>query len=58
MARLEYLSKSDLRPQDQDMLARDINIVRLLAHSPGMARYLLENGMPINIDRGGEGCRP
>jgi len=25
MARLEYLSKSDLRPQDQDMLARDIN---------------------------------
>ena len=47
MARLEYLSKSELRPQDQDMLARDINIVRLLAHSPGMARHLLETALYV-----------
>ena len=47
MARLEYLSKSDLRTQDQDMLARDINIVRLLAHSPGMARHLLETALYV-----------
>ena len=47
MARVEYLSKSDLRTQDQDMLARDINIVRLLAHSPGMARHLLETALYV-----------
>ena len=45
MARLDYLSKSDLRPQDQDMPQRDINIVRLLAHSPGMARHMLETAL-------------
>ena len=47
MARLGYLSKSELRPQDRDMLNRDINIVRLLAHSPGMARHLLETALYV-----------
>ena len=47
MARLDYLSKSDLRPQDQDMLQRDINIVRFLAHSPGMARHMLETALYV-----------
>ena len=47
MARMAYLSKSDLKPEDQDILARDINIVRLLAHSPNMARHLLETALYV-----------
>lgn len=38
MARLPYLQKSDLAPADQDLLARDINLARLTAHSPKGAR--------------------
>ena len=38
MARVPYLSKSDLRPEDQELLARDINLQRALVHSPNAAR--------------------
>ncbi len=38
MARVPYLSKSDLSADDQDLLARDLNIYRAIAHSPGGAR--------------------
>ncbi len=50
MARLKYLSDAQMRPEDHDMLARDINIVRLLAHSPAMARHLLETALYIRDD--------
>lgn len=40
MARLSYLDKSDLLPEHQDLLARNINLYRLLAHSPRAARSL------------------
>ena len=38
MARLPYRNKSDLAPEDQDLLARDANIFRALAHSPNALR--------------------
>ncbi len=34
MARLPYLDRSDLPPEYQELLARDINLHRLLVHSP------------------------
>ena len=34
MARLPYLDRSDLQPEFQELLARDINLHRLLVHSP------------------------
>jgi alkylhydroperoxidase family enzyme len=40
MARLPYLDKSDLLPEHRDLLARNINLYRLLAHSPRGARSL------------------
>ena len=40
MARLPYLDKSDLLPEQRDLLARNINLYRLLAHSPRGARSL------------------
>ncbi|HEY2538279.1 MAG TPA: carboxymuconolactone decarboxylase family protein [Stellaceae bacterium] len=40
MARLPYLDKSDLLPEHSDLLARNINLYRLLAHSPRGARSL------------------
>ena len=44
MARLPYLDKADLTPEDQDLLARGINLHRALAHSPGAARAFLGLG--------------
>jgi alkylhydroperoxidase family enzyme len=38
MARLPYLDQSDLAPEDQDLLKRNINLFRLMAHSPQGAR--------------------
>jgi len=38
MARVPYLSKSDLRPEDQSLLDRDINLQRALVNSPNGAR--------------------
>jgi alkylhydroperoxidase family enzyme len=40
MARLPYLDKSDVLPEHQDLLARNLNLYRLLAHSPRAARSL------------------
>jgi alkylhydroperoxidase family enzyme len=40
MARLPYLDKSDLLPEHQDLLARSLNLYRVLAHSPHAARSL------------------
>jgi alkylhydroperoxidase family enzyme len=38
MARLPYRERADLAPQDQDLLARNINLFRALVNSPGGAR--------------------
>ena len=38
MARLPYLEKADLKPEDQPLLARDINLHKVLAHNPEAAR--------------------
>ena len=38
MARLPYLDKADLAPEDAALLARDINLHRVLANNPGAAR--------------------
>ncbi len=38
MARLPYLEKSDLAPEDQPLLARDINLHKILVHNPAAAR--------------------
>lgn len=38
MARLPYLDPEDLAPDDQALLSRDINLNRILAHSPNAAR--------------------
>jgi alkylhydroperoxidase family enzyme len=40
MPRLPYLDKSDLLPEHQDLLARNLNLYRVLAHSPRAARSL------------------
>jgi alkylhydroperoxidase family enzyme len=47
MARIPYLDKTDLAPQNQDLLARNINLYRAFAHSPdalrsfaGLAQYI------------------
>jgi len=38
MARLPYLERSDLQPEFQELLARNINLHRLLVHSPSATR--------------------
>ena len=38
MARLPYLDRADLAPADQDLLVRDINLMKALVHSPNGAR--------------------
>jgi alkylhydroperoxidase family enzyme len=38
MARLPYLDKSDLPPEQQDLLNRPINLMRALVHSPNATR--------------------
>jgi alkylhydroperoxidase family enzyme len=38
MARLPYLSREDLPEEHRDILARNISLHRILAHSPGGAR--------------------
>ena len=38
MARLPYLDKSDLAPENEDLLARNITLYRALAHSPNGLR--------------------
>jgi alkylhydroperoxidase family enzyme len=50
MARVPYLNRSDLPPEHQDLLARNINLYRALAHSPGMARSWNTMGRFIRHD--------
>lgn len=38
MARVPYLDKADLAAENQDLLARGINLLRALVHSPNAAR--------------------
>ena len=38
MARLPYLTPDDLAPEDQDLLERDINLVKITSYAPGGAR--------------------
>jgi alkylhydroperoxidase family enzyme len=38
LARVPYLSQADLKPEDQQLLARDINLQRALVNSPNGAR--------------------
>jgi alkylhydroperoxidase family enzyme len=38
MARLPYRDREDLAPEHQDLLKRNINLHRMLVHSPGAAR--------------------
>jgi alkylhydroperoxidase family enzyme len=40
MARLPYLDKTDLLPEHHDLLARNLNLYRVLAHSPRAARAM------------------
>ncbi len=40
MARLKYLEPADLAEKDRDLLARNVNIYKALAHSPGGARHV------------------
>lgn len=47
MARLPYLRRSDLPPEHQDVLTRDIAINQVLANSPGAARVFGDLGMFI-----------
>jgi alkylhydroperoxidase family enzyme len=47
MARLPYLDKADLPPEQQDLLTRAINLHRVLVHSPEAARALIGLGQFI-----------
>src|SRR5260370_17152317 len=40
MVRLAYLDRSDPLPERQDLVARNVNVYRVLAHSPRAARSL------------------
>ena len=40
MARLPYLDRADLLPEHHDLLARNLNLYRVLAHSPRAARAM------------------
>jgi len=50
MARLPYLNEADLSPDDRDLLARPINLHRLLTHSPNAARAFNALGMFIRYE--------
>ncbi|HZP91288.1 MAG TPA: carboxymuconolactone decarboxylase family protein [Burkholderiales bacterium] len=43
MARLPYLEPSDLSPENRDLLARNVNLYRALAHSPDGTRSFLQH---------------
>jgi len=47
MARVPYLDQADLSPQNRDLLARNINLYRALAHSPEAARNFMNVGRYI-----------
>lgn len=41
MARLPYLDPADLAPENRDLLSRNINLYRVLVHSPDATRSFL-----------------
>src|SRR4030095_9462732 len=47
MARFKYLTKADLAPENRDLLARDIALDRILAHSPAAPRPALPGAGPL-----------
>jgi alkylhydroperoxidase family enzyme len=49
MARLPYLEQSDLPPEHQDLLKRDITLYKQLAHSPHMLRAFQGIGYHIRF---------
>ncbi len=49
MARLPYIGPDDLGPDDQDLLARPINLAKMLAHSPGGSRAFSRLGSWIRF---------
>ena len=50
MARLPYLNKEDLAPADQEILNRNINLYRVMAHSPKAQRVQSAMGRYIRFD--------
>ena len=50
MARLPYLDKEDLAPKDQEILTRNINLYRLMAHSPDAQRRQSALGRYIRFE--------
>ncbi len=50
MARVPYLSRRDLAAEDQDLLVRDINLFRALAHAPEAARPFLRLAQHIRSE--------
>ncbi|MGI9426546.1 MAG: carboxymuconolactone decarboxylase family protein [Hyphomicrobiaceae bacterium] len=50
MARLPYLEKSDLAESNQDVLSREINLYKILAHSPNAARAFQGLGRFIRFE--------
>lgn len=50
MARLPYLDPPDLAPENRDLLARPINLFRLMVNSPGGARAFSGLGRYIRFE--------
>ncbi len=50
MARLPYLNKSDLAPEHQHLMARDITLYKVLAHSPGALKNMSAVGRYIRFE--------
>jgi alkylhydroperoxidase family enzyme len=50
MARLPYLNKEDLKPEDQEILNRNINLYRIMAHSPKAQRVQSAMGRYIRFE--------
>jgi len=50
MARLPYLNASDLAPEHQHLLKRNINLLRLMSHSPKGASAFHTMGQYIRFD--------
>lgn len=51
MARIPYLTRDQLAPEDRDVLKRDINLYRVLSNDPNTARAFL--GLAMHIRNGG-----
>ena len=54
MARLPYLDKEDLTPENRDLLERPINLNRILVHSPDVRRAAAPMSKYIRFDSKGD----